>query len=81
MLNNIRVKMTQTGVITQSPVTLQPNSTVTIVGPNRLDTLYDVVATGEIDNGIPVYDASLDKYVIKQLYANLITGAVDGGLF
>jgi hypothetical protein len=39
------------------------------------------VATGEIDNGIPVYDASLDKYVIKQLYANLITGAVDGGLF
>ena len=43
-------------------------------GVTRLDRLTDVDASAETDKATLVYNASLDKYVVKQL-------DIDGGTF
>lgn len=48
---------------------------------SRLDNLADVNASGEITGAVPVYDASLDKYVVQKLNLSDVTGDLDGGTF
>ena len=43
--------------------------------------LKDVVATGETNGAVPVYDANTDKYVVKKLDLGDVTGNLDGGTF
>lgn len=72
--NVVKTRLTTaTGVISsQTPVTLANTQTVTIYGPNRLDSLEDVVANTELDGGVLVYDATIDKYVVEVLSANQV---------
>jgi hypothetical protein len=44
---------------------------------NRLDTLEDVDADGEISGAAPVYDPDTDTYVIKKLDYTDIDGDVE----
>jgi hypothetical protein len=62
----------------RNPVTLKNVSTMNI---GRLDSLNDVVATGEINGAVPVYDASSDKYVVQKLDLSNVSGDLDGGTF
>ena len=61
------------------PVTLKNSQA--LIGPNRLDRLLDVDATGEIENATLVYNADTDKYVVKKLDFANVTGSLDGGIF
>ena len=63
-----------------TPVTLKPIPSLN-VGVDRLDKLLDVVASGETNGAVPVYDANTDKYVIKKLDLGDVTGNLDGGTF
>ena len=65
-----------------TPVTLKPIPSVSSgSGVDRLDKLKDVVATGETNGAVPVYDATTDKYVVKKLDLGDVTGNLDGGTF
>lgn len=65
----------------RNPVTLKNVPTLSSGGANRLDSLNDVVSSGEISGAVPVYDASSDKYVVQQLNLNNVIGDLDGGTF
>ena len=68
------------GVIdTSVPVSLKNNTVLS--GPTRLDRLTDVVANAEVNGATLVYDAETDKYVVKKLDLNDVTGDLDGGTF
>lgn len=78
---NIQVSANATGgsiTSDKTPVTLKNVSTVSA---SRLDTLKDVVASGETDGAVPVYDATLDKYVVQKLSFVDVIGDLDGGTF
>jgi hypothetical protein len=82
--NNIRVSVNSTaGVITSTnPVTIKNISTTGSVPlPGRLDQLTDVYAANEIDKATLVYDASTDRYIVKQIEFTEIDGPLDGGTF
>jgi hypothetical protein len=67
------------GVIDSNvPVTLK---NFQIGGVVRLDKLIDVDASAETNKATLVYDASLDKYIVKQLEFSEILGDLDGGEF
>ena len=77
---NIQVSANATGgsiSTNRNPVTLKPSITPT----SRLDSLNDVVATGEVSGAVPVYDAATDKYVVQKLDLNNVIGDLDGGTF
>jgi len=78
---NIQVSANTTGgsisTSDKSPVTLKNFPTNT----SRLDSLKDVVATGEIAGAVPVYDATIDKYVVQKLSFVDVVGDLDGGTF
>ena len=87
MANIVRVSFdTATGIISTSPVSITTLSDFNYSNAsssstsNRLDKLNDVVATNEVDGGVPVYDAATDKYIIKQLTA-VTPSDIDGGGF
>ena len=61
-------------------VTLKPIPSLN-VGVDRLDKLKDVIATGEANGAVPVYDSGIDKYIIKQVDLGEVTGNLDGGTF
>jgi hypothetical protein len=65
----------------RNPVTLKNVPTISTGGTNRLDSLNDVVASGEISGAVPVYDAATDKYVVQKLDLNNVIGDLDGGTF
>lgn len=80
---NIQVSANATaGSISSSrnPVTLKNVPTVT-VGISRLDSLNDVVSAGETQGAVPVYDSSIDKYVVQKLNLSDVNGDLDGGTF
>ena len=82
--NVIRVSVNSTaGVITSTnPVTIKNISTTGSVPlPGRLDQLTDVYAANEIDKATLVYDASTDRYIVKQIEFTEIDGPLDGGTF
>jgi hypothetical protein len=82
--NIIRVSVNSTaGVITSTnPVTIKNISTTGSVPlPGRLDQLTDVYAANEIDKATLVYDASTDRYIVKQIEFTEIDGPLDGGTF
>ena len=82
--NVIRVSVNSTaGVITSTnPVTIKNISTTgSIPLPGRLDQLTDVYAANEIDKATLVYDASTDRYIVKQIEFTEIDGPLDGGTF
>ena len=65
-----------------TPVTLKPIPSVSSgTRVDRLDKLKDVVATGETNGAVPVYDATTDKYVVKKVDLGDVTGNLDGGTF
>lgn len=70
------------GVIStnRNTVTLKELPTITS-GATRLDSLTDVVASGETQGAVPVYDASTDRYIVQQLNLSDVTGDLDGGTF
>lgn len=80
--NFVRVAVNATaGAITSiNPVTIKTISAVNS-GASRLDQLADVVANNEVDKSTLVYDAVTDKYVVKPLEFQDITGNLDGGTF
>ncbi|QMP83922.1 MAG: hypothetical protein [Caudoviricetes sp.] len=82
--NVIRVSVNSTaGVITSTnPVTVKNITTTGAVPlPGRLDQLTDVYAANEIDKATLVYDASTDRYIVKQIEFTEIDGPLDGGTF
>lgn len=80
---NISVSANATaGIIdTGTPVTLKSG----VGGITRLDQLSDVDATTEVNNGVLTYDGTRDKYVIKTITFEEISGEyagdLDGGNF
>lgn len=83
MANIIKARIqSSTGSIqSTAPPTLTRVERTLSTGTNRLDGLADVVATTEVDGGVPVYDAATDKYVIKRIDANVTITDIDGGFF
>lgn len=78
---NIQVSANATaGIISsnRNPVTLKNLPTM---GASRFDSLNDVNATGEITGAVPVYDSTIDKYVVQKLNLSDVTGDLDGGTF
>lgn len=80
--NSIRVSVNaSSGVISSAtPVTVKNISTIS-GGIFRLDQLSDVNARNETDKATLVYDASTDKYIVKNLEFGDISGDLDGGTF
>lgn len=73
----VGVKLNNAGTIqSTTPVTIQSS-----ISSNRLDTLQDVNASGEIDGATLVYDQTTDKYVVKKLTFDDFGGGLDGGTF
>lgn len=81
--NVIRVSVNATaGVITSTnPVTVKNITTTGTLPLGRLDQLTDVSAANEVDKATLVYDAVTDKYVVKQIEFDEISGPLDGGTF
>lgn len=81
-INSIKVSVNATsGIITStSPVTVKNISTVGSENV-RLDQLSDVVPNNEVDKATLVYDAATDKYIVKLMEFNDISGNLDGGTF
>ena len=71
------------GVIDSStPVTIKNTPTLTAAATaGRIDSLSDVVSTGETDGATLVYEAASDKYVVKKLDLSNVSGDLDGGTF
>lgn len=88
-LNNATVRLVKGSTITakvKDSGQLQPSSNVTLttsaVGSrNRLDNLSDVVEQNPEDGYTLVYRAEDDKYVVKQLSLENVSGSLDGGTF
>jgi hypothetical protein len=82
---NIQISANGTaGIIdTTVPVTLKNTPSIYSgnATPSRLDSLTDVVASGEITGAVPVYDSSTDKYFIQKLDLANVVGDLDGGTF
>ena len=78
---DIKVSMNATAGIVDSNIPVTLKNSQALSGPNRLDRLLDVDATGEIENATLVYNADTDKYVVKKLDLADVTGALDGGIF
>ena len=81
---NVQVSTNATAGIIDSttPVTLKPIPSVSSgSGVDRLDKLKDVVATGETNGAVPVYDSQSDKYIVKHIDLADVTGNLDGGTF
>ena len=76
---NISVSTNATaGVIdTGTPVTLKSGG---VGGVTRLDQLSDVDATTEVNNGVLTYDGTRDKYIIKTITFEEISGEYGGDL-
>ena len=80
-VNVVATKKT-TGVINSSqPVTLKNVPTLNGSDVARLDSLADVVPTGETEGAVPVYHAATDRYIVKKLDLSDVTGDLDGGTF
>lgn len=87
----ITVSQTETGLKTTNPVALKtvfPLSSITNViqgGGTRFDLLEDVIeGPNPITGEVPVYDSLNDKYEVKRLDFDDLTGDiddVDGGSF
>ena len=80
----IRVSANATaGVIdSTTPVTIKNTPSLTSTAAStRIDNLLDVNPIGETDGATLVYDASLDKYIVKKLDLSNVTGDLDGGVF
>ena len=83
---NVQISANATaGIIdTSTPVVLKNNPYLVSsngIGPNRLDKLYDVSATGEVDKATLVYYSANDTYVVEKLDLANVTGGLDGGTF
>jgi hypothetical protein len=81
---DIRVSANATsGIIdTTVPVTIKNTPTFGNIGTTqRLDHLQDVSAVGEVSGAVPVYNSSIDKYVVQKLQFPDIVGDLDGGTF
>jgi hypothetical protein len=81
---NIQISANATaGIIdTASPDTLKNTPAIySGTGVSRLDSLTDVVATGEATGAVPVYDSATDKYFIQKLDLANVVGDLDGGTF
>jgi hypothetical protein len=78
MVNQVKaVKITvnsSASLISSTNQVVLKNNPVGGGGVTRLDKLADVDASTETDKATLVYNASLDKYVVKQL-------DIDGGTF
>jgi len=61
---------------TNTPVTLKNTTLIT-----RLDQCTDVDATNEQDGDVLVYNAALDKYIVKPLDLTTMSIQLDGGSF
>lgn len=73
----LTVKVSPTGGLQQTSAALTIQS---ISKANRLDTLADVDASGEVDGGFLTYDAATDKYVIRRFQLDPAI-VLDGGSF
>jgi hypothetical protein len=81
---DIRVSANATsGIIdTTVPVTIKNTPTFGNIGTTqRFDHLQDVSALAEVSGAVPVYDSSIDKYVVQKLQFPDISGDLDGGTF
>lgn len=81
---NVQISANATaGIIdTAVPVTLKNTPTLNSgTGVSRLDALQDVVASGETNGAVPVYDSVTDKYFVQKLDFVNIDGDLDGGIF
>lgn len=78
---NVAVSANATaGIIdTSVPVTLK--NTPIGTGVTRLDQLSDVEASTEVNNGVLTYYAPQDKYIVKLISFEDISGDLDGGSF
>lgn len=74
---------TTSGVFnTSTPVTIKNTPTFGNMGTTqRLDHLQDVSAVGETNGAVPVYDSTIDKYVVQKLNMSDVNGDLDGGTF
>lgn len=82
MVNIVVAKKSTTGVIsTTAPVTLKNVPTLASGEFTRLDHLQDVNATNEVNGAVPVYDSTIDKYVVKKVDLGDVSGNLDGGTF
>ena len=81
---NVQISANGTaGIIdTTVPVTLKNTPSIySGGGASRLDSLSDVVATGETNGAVPVYDSVTDKYLVQKLDLANVIGDLDGGTF
>lgn len=68
------------GIIdTSTPITLKNNQAVG--GITRLDQMLDVDASTEANGATLIYNSSIDKYIVKSLNFDDISGDLDGGTF
>lgn len=74
---HISTNAMSTAIVTNNPVTLKGNPTLTSIGggASSLTQLTDVNISGEQDGEPLVYDEGTGKYVIKPL------PLIDGGFF
>lgn len=71
---------TTAGIIdSTSPVTIK--NIAGAAGVTRLDRLSDVDASGESTGSTLIYDAETDKYIVRKIEFNDVTGDLDGGTF
>jgi len=68
---HISTNATSTAIVTNNPVTLKDNPTLTSIGggASSLSELTDVDITGEQDGDLLVYDEAHGKYVVRSLDA------------
>ncbi len=81
---DIRISANGTsGIIdTTVPVTIKNTPTLSSMeSTQRLDSLLDVISSGETNGAVPVYDSSIDKYVVQKLNLTDVDGGLDGGTF
>lgn len=57
------------------------NNNGNIVSTGRLDLLVDVDATNEANGSVLVYNSDNDKYEVKPLDFDIVTGDLDAGTF
>ena len=78
----VSINATAGTITSTNPITIKNiTSTGSIPLPGRLDQLTDVYAANEIDKATLVYDASTDRYIVKQIEFTEIDGPLDGGTF
>jgi len=69
------------GIInTTTPVTLIPTPTMAS-GASTLESLTDVVSTGETTGDTLVYDSNTKTWIAQPLDLSNVTGGLDGGTF